>query len=268
MIRKVNMMYEACMGDAIKSPADFAVYAALCFYAGEERFCAPSVRELARMLHAGHATVARGLKALEQAGLVRREVCQAESGDGRLHKTARCEILTAPGTFSGVSDAERNAPHRIFKKCDEGECVSEAGQPQDWAALLVEVAKLYRDELPELPACEKFTGRMMVDFVICLADDNGRRDLSWWRGYFALVRERPWLLGENPKGWKADIAFLVKPGKMRDILSGRKYTGRWHHGGGEFDAEAFVNELGRTMIEGWKEVKDGNDGDSSELHAM
>ena len=70
MIRKVNMMYEACMGDAIKSPADFAVYAALCFYAGEERFCSPSVRELARMLHAGHATVARGLKALEQAGLV------------------------------------------------------------------------------------------------------------------------------------------------------------------------------------------------------
>ena len=51
-------------------------------------------------------------------------------------------------------------------------------------------------------------------------EDHERQNIAWWRGYFETVRGSPFLTGQNNRGWRADIGWLVKPGNMAKVLEG------------------------------------------------
>ena len=268
MFRKANMAYEAYMGDVIKTPADFAVYGALCFYAGEERFCSPSVRELSAMLKASLGTVSKSLKALCAAGVIRKveRVVDGSAKAGR--PKVSYEVLEGLNCGGYDSQAEQNQPQRINEKCDAEGFVAGAEQISESCNFSRSVAELYNAKLPELPSCIGLDGKMGRELLLRVKEDGARAKLSWWSDYFAEVRKRPWLMGNNPASWKADLRFLLRRDKMQDILCGDRYYGRWRRTKEQLDLDEFVNELGRATISGWKELNDGDDGDSPVLRAV
>ena len=44
--------------------------------------------------------------------------------------------------------------------------------------------------------------------------------LEAWRGYCQRIRGSPFLLGENARGWRADLEFALKPRSISKTLEG------------------------------------------------
>lgn len=47
--------------------------------------------------------------------------------------------------------------------------------------------------------------------------------IEGWLGALAMIEHCPHLLGENDRGWKADLDFLLQPSKLQQLIEGR-YT--------------------------------------------
>jgi hypothetical protein len=52
-----------------------------------------------------------------------------------------------------------------------------------------------------------------------IREDPERGNPGWWRLYFSRVREFPWPMGENGKGWRADFHWLISEKGMEKINS-------------------------------------------------
>jgi hypothetical protein len=127
------------------------------------------------------------------------------------------------------------------------------------------ICGLYNEILPGLPKAEKVTESRRRAFRARIRDDPARKDLDWWRRYFLRVRECPFLLGANDKGWLASLDWVIRDGPMQKILEGvysaraapggrsaaaaaaqEKYTGE----GGEVDARALLRDSTRAVRAG------------------
>jgi len=86
-----------------------------------------------------------------------------------------------------------------------------------------EIASIYADVLPELPQREEPTEKMRRDIEARWKAGPERQDLEWWRGYFAKVRECPFLMGEGGT-WRASLGWLVNRGCMDKVLGGEYPT--------------------------------------------
>ena len=51
-------------------------------------------------------------------------------------------------------------------------------------------------------------------------EDKERNNLKWWEDYFVKVKKTPFLTGENNRGWKADLGWLVNHSNMVKVLEG------------------------------------------------
>lgn len=78
--------------------------------------------------------------------------------------------------------------------------------------------KIWIDELGDvLPKPRNLEGDRRSKLVALLKKrlDN---DLERWREYCQMVRSNPWNLGENDRGWRATIDYMLKDTKARQIL--------------------------------------------------
>jgi predicted transcriptional regulator len=83
------------------------------------------------------------------------------------------------------------------------------------------IADAYNSALPELPKSGKITASNVKTLKSRIREDPARLDIEWWRRFFLSVREFPWPMGHNSKGWKADFDWLIGESGMRKILGGR-----------------------------------------------
>lgn len=86
-----------------------------------------------------------------------------------------------------------------------------------------DIVELYREVLPELPQPEELTERIGRDIEARWNAKPERQGLEWWRGFFAKVRERPILMGENGT-WCASLGWLVNKSGMDKVLGGEYST--------------------------------------------
>jgi hypothetical protein len=104
----------------------------------------------------------------------------------------------------------------------------------------------YNRILPELSRAETVSNSRRNALRRCLKQDAARKEIDWWRRYFERVRGCPWLLGQNPSGWRANLDWLLRDEPMQKVIEGA-YTG---HGGRTADGEAaqknFTNEGGEV----------------------
>jgi hypothetical protein len=54
------------------------------------------------------------------------------------------------------------------------------------------------------------------------ANVNRHKDRNWWTQLISLLSQRPFLLGENDRGWKATLDFVIE--RSEEIMDG-KYSG-------------------------------------------
>ena len=83
-----------------------------------------------------------------------------------------------------------------------------------------EIINLYHEILPELPQVMKLTDGRIRSIRARWLEDRSRQSLGWWRSYFVSVRSQAHLMGENGRGWRADLDFLVKKNKLIRVLEG------------------------------------------------
>jgi hypothetical protein len=82
------------------------------------------------------------------------------------------------------------------------------------------ILEAYNRILPELTRAEKLTGSRSKTLALRIAEDSARKDIRWWEEYFARVRNYPWLMGNNPNGWKAAFDWLTGEDGMRKVIEG------------------------------------------------
>ncbi|MDR3165290.1 MAG: helix-turn-helix domain-containing protein [Synergistaceae bacterium] len=120
----------------------------------------------------------------------------------------------------------------------------------------------YNRILPELPKAEALSNSRCKAIRRCTKQDAARKEIDWWRRYFERVRECPWLLGQNPSGWRANFDWLLRDEPMQKVIEGA-YTGHGEQGGrtvgdeaaqknftnneGEIDARALLRNIGTSQ---------------------
>lgn len=83
-----------------------------------------------------------------------------------------------------------------------------------------QILDLYHEILPELPRVHVWDGPDRRSMSARWKEDKGRQTLDWWRAYFEQVKACPWLMGKV-KDFRADLAWLVRPTNMGNVLNGR-----------------------------------------------
>jgi hypothetical protein len=81
------------------------------------------------------------------------------------------------------------------------------------------ILNAYHTILPELPRYGQLTASGTGLIEARIEEDSGRGNLDWWMRYFNRVREFPWPMGENDKGWKSDFLWLLSEKGMEKINS-------------------------------------------------
>lgn len=108
-------------------------------------------------------------------------------------------------------------PSTIFIKEKKKEKRKERGTP---LCPHSEIQKLYHKKLPMLPKIVQWNKERQAALR---ARWQEHPSIEWWEAYFDRVRGTPFLLGDNKRGWKASIDFLLRPSSkgMTGILEGK-----------------------------------------------
>lgn len=83
-----------------------------------------------------------------------------------------------------------------------------------------EIIALYHEVLPECPGVlvERWGGQRAKDLGTRWRESPKHQELAFWRWFFGQVRKRRFYLGENDRGWRADLRWLVKRANFDKML--------------------------------------------------
>ena len=57
-------------------------------------------------------------------------------------------------------------------------------------------------------------------------EDKERQSEGWWSDLFNKISKSPFLMGDNDRGWKADLGWIVKRENLVKIIEGRYTPGK------------------------------------------
>ena len=83
-----------------------------------------------------------------------------------------------------------------------------------------DIVNLYHTILPSLSKITKISEVLKSHIKARWGADPERRTLDWWEWYFKTAAERPFLLGNNKDGWKANFHWLIGRDNMEKVLAG------------------------------------------------
>ncbi|OEU68482.1 MAG: hypothetical protein BBJ57_07330 [Desulfobacterales bacterium PC51MH44] len=99
------------------------------------------------------------------------------------------------------------------------------------------IISLYNKILFELPRVESWPKASASHLMARWREDPKRQLLENWEKFFYFVKESKFLMGNNNRGWKADLFWLVRPTNFAKVLS-QKY----HDKDKSNPYEEFINE--------------------------
>lgn len=83
------------------------------------------------------------------------------------------------------------------------------------------IVTLYHQTLPELARCAMLTPKREKQIRARWRSAEKFQSLAWWEKFFNYVRLSKFLMGDNPRGWSADIEFLTSQSKFVAVLEGK-----------------------------------------------
>lgn len=84
-----------------------------------------------------------------------------------------------------------------------------------------QIIGLYHETLPELPGVieSRWQGsKREKDLKTRWKEDERHRDLEFWRWLFKSMRANRFWLGDNDRGWRADLGWIVKRTNFDKVL--------------------------------------------------
>lgn len=229
----------AVVDDPTLTPYDRAVYLALCRFSDRNGACFPSLTTIAARGNVSLAQVKRSINTLKSRGFISRERRRGEHGnestlyhllsmEGRLTESLGRLTQTLPLaptelTLGSTRATKKNhiTRTREQEKRGEEELITPRESAHQEKALILAVVELYHRTLPGLPAIRLLSVKRRKAIGSLIGASSAREDLGWWQEYFNTVSRSPWLLGENPRGWTADLDWLLNESNMTKVLEGK-----------------------------------------------
>jgi hypothetical protein len=82
------------------------------------------------------------------------------------------------------------------------------------------IVGLYHQILPLLPAVKDWNETRRRALQARWKEAEKRQTLAWWEKYFLAVKDTPFLCGENNRGWRANLEWLVQRRNLVKIIEG------------------------------------------------
>lgn len=160
-------------------------------------------------------------------------------------------IINTPPIAPPLGDGENQKKIEISEPEDKAK--PEVKKP---SVPVEEIVALYHEVLPELPRANKIKPERRKTITARWNEDKGRQSLEWWREYFESVRSQDFLIGENNRGFRANIDFLVTKSKMTKVEEGQ-----YGNSGGKSSLsrqdKAFRDAFSNLMAFGGQNESDG-----------
>ena len=102
------------------------------------------------------------------------------------------------------------------------------------------IIALYHEILPELSEVQEWNEYRQGLLRTVWRGGGGRQDLDWWRKFFYFVRSQPHLMGNNSRGWTANLEWLIRPRNFPKVVEGY-YLPRKHPLRGKFSETTLDN---------------------------
>lgn len=84
------------------------------------------------------------------------------------------------------------------------------------------IIDLYHQHLPTLPQVKVWTDSRRRLLKARWSEDSKRQNLEWWEGLFKYIATLPFMLGENDRGWQADIDHILTLKSFVKIIEGSR----------------------------------------------
>ncbi|MCK5605967.1 hypothetical protein KAR91_28980, partial [Candidatus Pacearchaeota archaeon] len=84
-----------------------------------------------------------------------------------------------------------------------------------------EIIALYHKILPSLPQIKSWPESYEKQLRMRWREDPKRQLLENWDKFFNHIKKSKFLMGENERGWTADLFWIVGPKNFAKILSGK-----------------------------------------------
>lgn len=245
------------------------VYIVLCSHAKKDGSCYPSVKKITEEASCSRTKVFESLQTLERLGIIARnnqvfegrgqtanlyEILdidlgpQNERGDRKISPPSVRETgasVTRTGVsaacMGGVRDTDTHIDvlelnhltipkeHKIPPTPQRGKREKAEKNYDSTGETPKAILAAFNEILPELPPAESLTASRCHVLKLRIGEDQARSEAEWWRHYFERVRLFPWLIGNNPKGWRATFDWLISENGMRKVLEGG-FTQAQHSG--------------------------------------
>jgi len=84
----------------------------------------------------------------------------------------------------------------------------------------LEIITLYNEILPELQSVipERWDGQRARYLQARWRESPKHQNIEFWRKFFTVLRNYGWYLGQNDKGWKANLAWIVEKKHFDDLV--------------------------------------------------
>jgi uncharacterized protein YdaU (DUF1376 family) len=145
---------------------------------------------------------------------------------GRPKKTEQEPKKTQPVSSANPTESESKANqeprtnnHKPItnKKHGEGEPSSEPKVPP---CPHKEIIQIYHEVLPELPKViiDLWGGAREKQLRARWKQSKQHQSLDFWRWYFGIIRKSSFHLGDNERGWQADLGWLINPTNFAKMI--------------------------------------------------
>lgn len=128
---------------------------------------------------------------------------------------------------------------------------SSPAKPKTGACPHQQIIDLYHEILPTLRGVKIWTDKREKHLQARWREDPKRQNLDWWRDYFRIVAASDFLMGQNDRGFTADLEWLVNQANMTKVLEG-KYNARASPQGAAPSATFNQN---KANIQAWLDMK-------------
>jgi len=141
----------------------------------------------------------------------------------RRFEAAKFEVQTMSSKTDTMSSKTDTIGEDIKKRRGYKEEKRRESPPPSFSQ--TDIIDLYHQTLPELPKIVKWTEARKRNLRICLQDTE-RQTLEFWKRYFEMVKKSAFLLGENDRGWKADLEWLTREANLIRVMEEKYYGTR------------------------------------------
>lgn len=207
------------------SPTAKAVLLAVANYADEEGICWPSQEQLAEDTELSRHSIMRAIDHLEGLGFLSRERRHRKDGS----RTSDLIMLDLSSTWlcstEQRSNEQRSAEQQPKSHSATAEPVIEpsipspsarVGKPKAEEQLAFDAYNDIADDLG-LPKAQSLTSERRGKIRQRLNECGG---LTGWLDALGKIRGSPFLCGDNGRGWKANLDFLLQKASFTRLMEG------------------------------------------------